>query len=65
MAGHSIVTVLDPIPTKGWTVEKTDEFAEIVRQQMMAEHERLGKELTALQQDSEWLKSKRPIRLVK
>uniref|UniRef100_A0A336M0X8 1-acyl-sn-glycerol-3-phosphate acyltransferase n=1 Tax=Culicoides sonorensis TaxID=179676 RepID=A0A336M0X8_CULSO len=63
--GHGIISVLDPIPTKGWTMDKCDEFAENVRQLMMAEYEKLGKELTVMQQDTDWLNVKRPIRLVK
>lgn len=63
--GHGIISVLDPIPTKGWTMDQCDEFAENVRQAMVNEYEKLGQELTKMQQDSEWLNVKRPVRLVK
>lgn len=46
-------------------MDQCDEFAENVRQAMMAEHEKLGNELSKMQQDSDWLNLKRPIRLVK
>lgn len=63
--GHGIISVLDPIPTKGWTMDQCDEFAENVRQAMVDEYEKMGQELTKMQQDSEWLNVKRPMRLVK
>lgn len=63
--GHGIISVLDPIPTKGWNMDQCDEFAENVRKAMVDEYEKLGQELTKMQQDSEWLNVKRPVRLVK
>ncbi|XP_063709536.1 1-acyl-sn-glycerol-3-phosphate acyltransferase alpha-like [Culicoides brevitarsis] len=64
-SGHGIISVLDPIPTKGWNMDQCDEFAEMVRQAMVTEYEKLGQELTKMQQDSDWLNVKRPMRLVK
>lgn len=46
-------------------MDQCDEFAENVKKAMADEYEKLGQELTKMQQDSEWLNVKRPMRLVK
>lgn len=63
--GHAIISVLDPIPSKGWTMEQVDEFCELVRSAMMDEYAKLDKELHAMEQDPDWATTKRPKRIVK
>lgn len=62
--GHAIISVLDPLPSKGWTLDRVDEFCEMARQTMLAEYDRLDKELHQLEQDPDWQNVIKPKRLL-
>lgn len=57
---HNILSVLDPISTKGLTEADADELKEKVYAKMLKEYEKLSEEVAIKSQDPNWLTKSRP-----
>lgn len=58
--GHVICKALDPIPTTGMTEADHVELMERTRNIMLAEYEKLAKEVDEMSLQKEWRDTKRP-----
>lgn len=57
---HEIVSILEPIPTKGLTDADTDDLLQKVHDIMLKEYEKLTEEMAEKSKDPKWLNKKRP-----
>ncbi|KAL1373659.1 hypothetical protein pipiens_018536 [Culex pipiens pipiens] len=58
--GHVIMSVLEPIPTKGVTVDGLDALIERTRSAMLAEYEKISAEMDGNLSNSRWVRQSRP-----
>lgn len=57
---HTIITLLDPIPTKGLTEDDVDQLREKTRNVMLKEYEKLSEEVALKAKIPDWVNKSRP-----
>lgn len=57
---HTIISVLDPIPTKGLTENDVDQLRDKTRNVMLKEYEKLSEEVALKAKIPDWLNKSRP-----